>query len=131
MAVVIYQASAGYVKISGKDVPLDNCNMTSWLNPITNKYEISFRKVNGDGAWAVNIPLENIEDNADNTYATIGDWNTWWGGLVSSATTGTDPDTGLGVKAYVNGYNFVVDKELTETGFDGVENTDWERTFIN
>lgn len=37
-----------------------------------------------------------------------------------------DPDTGLQFRDGVRGGKYVIDKELDATGFDGVEDTNWE-----
>lgn len=38
----------------------------------------------------------------------------------------TDPDTGLKFRDGVRDGKYVIDKELTPTGFSGSETTDWE-----
>jgi len=38
----------------------------------------------------------------------------------------SDPDTGLKFRDGVRNGKYVIDKELTVTGFAGTENVDWE-----
>ena len=40
--------------------------------------------------------------------------------------TYTDPDTGLLVREGARASQFVTDVELTVTGFNGIEDTDWK-----
>ena len=42
----------------------------------------------------------------------------------------SDPDTGLKTREGIRGGSYVVDTELTSTGFLGTENIDWENVKI-
>lgn len=80
MAIVVYQEKAGYLRVSNNEFPLEGATMS--YRQVPNDYLITIYSADRKQRYLYGSRLSDIEDNNDNTFATIEAWQAFWDGLI-------------------------------------------------
>lgn len=134
MATEIYQSNAGYLWVEDREIPLSNAQ---WVYSTNNGYDY-ITILSGDNIVLKNSPLRHIVNQAGSGYSNLAEFREFWDALITSDSDmseissqitsqyiySTDPISTRKLRIGIRGDSFVVDKELTETGFTGTESDD-------